>query len=402
MRELAKWLWRFWRHHPGPLTLIISFSFVNGAILAVYPYLLKYIFDGIEAGFSIDDLLRYIFIFLGVGIGIYMVYMTMQGTRGYMNLRLELRFRQFMFEYISKLSPSFYNKFTTGDLVTRLTDDITEKLTWFSCSGIFRTLEASLVVIFGIVAMMTLNVKLTLFAIGPLPLLVFIFIKTATILHKRFDAVQKAISHINNVMEACFSGIKVIKSYNREDAQKNVFSDAVNIRKRAEVKAVYTHGIIDSLWGHIWQLGVVIILIIGGKMVIDGTLTLGEFVAFDTYVLMLIYPMFDIGQFVVSGRRGVVSVNRLRELEKHLPEITEPESPVDFGSNGVEVEFDNVSFSYDEDGSALKKINFKAKPGDMIALVGPVGSGKSTILNLIPRLYDPTEGAIKINGHDLR
>jgi len=402
MRELAKWLWRFWRLHRSALAVIIIFSTANGAIKAAYPYVLKFIFDGIEAGFKIEDLLHYILMFLGVGISVYLVYMTMQGTRAYMNMRMEFRFRQWIFEYISRLSPSFYHKYTTGDIVTRLTDDITEKLAWFSCSGIFRTLEAVLMVVFGIAAMLTINAKLTLFAIGPLPLLVFIFIKTATILHQRFDTVQKAISHINDVMESCFSGIKVVKAYSREGAQKNVFSDAVDKRKKAEVRAVMTHGIIDSLWGHIWQLGVVIVMLFGGKMVIDGDLTLGGFVAFNSYVLMLIYPMFDIGQFVVAGRRGVVSVNRLRELEKFTPEIEEPSVPLKFESDGMEIEFREVGFSYDGNRFAVKNVSFAAKPGDLVALVGPVGSGKSTVLNMIPRLFDPTEGEITVNGKNLK
>ncbi|MBD3168101.1 MAG: ATP-binding cassette domain-containing protein [candidate division Zixibacteria bacterium] len=402
MRELLSWLWRFWRKFPKPLALILTFSVVNGAIRAAYPYIMKYIFDGIEAGFDISTLYKYVGVLLGVGVFAYLIYLVLQGTRAYMNMRLEFRFRQYMFEYISKLSPSFFNRYSTGDLVTRLTDDITEKLAWFSCSGVFRTLEAFLMVAFGVVAMLTINAKLTLFAIGPLPLLVFIFIKTATILHKRFDAVQKAISRINDVMESCFSGIKVIKAYNRENAQKDVFSDAVEHRKKMELRSVYAHGVIHALWGHVWQLGVVIILLVGGKMVMDGTLTIGEFVAFDTYVLMLIYPMFDIGQFVVSGRRGAVSVDRLRELEKYQPEITQPEVPVPFGTNGLQIEFENVSFSYDGETRALDKISFTARPGEMIALVGTIGSGKSTVLNLVPRLFDPTGGTIKINGHDLK
>lgn len=402
MRDLIKWLWRFWKHHPVPLTIIISFSVLHGMTIAVYPYVMKYIFDGIESGFTLDNLLKYVLILLGVGVAYFIVYVIMQGNRAIMNKRLEYRFRQHMFEYISSLSPGFFHKFTTGDLVTRLTDDITEKLSWFSCSGIFRTFESALTVLFGIGAMLTINARLTLFAIGPLPILVFVFIRTATVLHKRFDAVQKAVSHINDVMEACFSGIKVIKAYNREDAQKRVFSDAVDCRKGAEVKAAYAHAIIHSLWGHIWQLGVVVILIVGGKMVIDGTLTIGEFVAFDTYVLMLIYPMFDIGQFVVAGRRGAVSVDRLRELERHTPEIVEPENPSAIEDNGMTIEFKNVSFSYDGAVLNLKNIDLTAGPGEMIALVGPVGSGKSTILNLMPRLYDPGSGEILINGIDLR
>ncbi len=402
MRRLAKWLWRFWKLHPLQLAIILIFSILNAAIGIAYPYILKYIFDGLEAEFSNENLTRLALLFLGVGVAAYFVYIILQGTRAYMNIRLEFHFRQWIFEHLTKLSPSFFNKFTTGDLVTRLTDDITEKLSWFSCSGIFRTYEALLTVIFCIGAMLTLNVKLTLYAVGPLPFIVFVFIKTATVLHKRFDRVQRAISHINNVMESCFSGIKVIKAYNREKAQKEVFSKAVEDRKKAEVKAAVSYSIIDSLWSHIWQLGIVVILLVGGKMVINGNLTIGDFVAFDTYMLMLIYPMFDIGQFVVSGRRGVVSYERLRELEEISPDIEEPKNPISIGDRGLEIEFRNVGFSFDGDRKALKSINFKIRSGETVALVGSIGSGKSTILALLTRLFDPTEGEILVNGHSLK
>jgi ATP-binding cassette subfamily B protein len=286
-----------------------------------------------------------------------------------------------------------------------MTDDVSEqKMAWFACSGIFRAYESLTLIIFSLIMMLSINPTLTAWTAGPLPVLVLVYMKSASLLHRRFDFLQKKISVVNDIMEACFSGIRVIKAYVRQKDQKGRFARAAEDRKKAEISAVRAHTIIESLWMYIWQLGIVIVLLAGGYYVIRGRLTIGEFVAFDSYVLFLIYPMFDVGNFLVRGLRASVSIDRLKELEAYPPMIdpaaaSEGTSVVPKGH----VKFEDVAFGFsDRDVNILEDISFGVQPGKRISLVGRVGSGKSWVVRLIPRLVDPTCGRVLIDGIDLR
>ena len=163
--------------------------------------------------------------------------------------------------------------------------------------------------------MASISPKLTLWTVLPLPLLIIIFFKSATVLDKRYEHLQTRISRFNAIMEACFSGIRVVKAYVREKAQKRKFEEILIDRRNAEISAIKATVIVDSLYMYIWQFGIVIVLLAGGYMVINANLSLGKLVAFIYYVFYLIFPMFDIGQFLVKSRQSAVSVDRLIELE---------------------------------------------------------------------------------------
>ena len=422
MLKYIPWFWRFYRHHWRALALLLTFSFLSSALLVIQPLILKNIFDLLQSGTTstiglplIDDFLTalggdrigaYTVILIVFAALWFIVYLTLVGHRGYMNLRLELEFRQAVFDDITVKGPDFFNRFSTGDLVTRLTDDVgEEKLAWFSCSGIFRFYEAVILILFSLVMMIAIHPVLTLWTAVPLPILVYIYIKSATVLNRRFDHLQKNISRVNDTMEACFSGMRVIKAYVREDDQKRKFAGVADDRRKAEIAAVKAHAIIESLWMYIWQLGVVIILLAGGYFVIRGSLTLGEFIAFNSYVMFMLYPMFDVGNFLVRGLRALVSVRRLNELENHPPMIDETEGGRTVGETNVSgrIAFEQVTFRFPGiDRDILSDLTFTADPGKRVALVGRVGSGKSWAARLIPRLVNPAEGRITLDGRDLR
>ena len=421
MMKYLKWFWRYYRNHKRALATLLTLSFVSSAFLVVQPILLKNIFDILKSGETKPTRLAFLseFIdYLGQGdVGNYVVMLILFGLAGfvtrsilvghraYMNITLEWEFRQRAFEDITRKGPDFFNTFKTGDLVTRLTDDVSEgKLAWFACSGIFRCYESLTLILFSLVMMLSINPMLTLWTAGPLPVLILIYMRSSSLLDRRFDFLQKKISAVNDAMEACFSGIRVIKAYVREEDQKRRFADAAEARRRAEVAAVKTHTIIESLWMYVWQLGIVIVLLAGGYYVINGTLSIGEFIAFDSYVMFLIYPMFDVGNFLVKGRRATVSVRRLLELEEHGPMIDPVEARE--GAARVErgrVEFDRVSFRFPgQERDILRDVSFAVEPGERVSLVGRVGSGKSWAVRLIPRLVDPVEGRVVIDGTNLR
>jgi ATP-binding cassette subfamily B protein len=204
-------------------------------------------------------------------------------------------------------------------------------------------------------------------------------------------------------MEACFSGIRVVKAYRREEAQRKGFHEVLDRRRRAEIDAVKVGTIIESMYGYIWQFGVIIVLLVGGKMVMDGTLSIGTLVAFDAYVFLLVFPMYDIGSFFVQGKRAGVSIRRLVEMESVRPEVEETTAPKAVPRALGALRFENVSLSFSRGGArVLDGVSFEARPGELVALVGKVGSGKSSVVNLVPRLFDPTEGEIFVDGVSTR
>ena len=419
MFSKIKWFWRYYRKYRYVLAVLIFLTPVQSAIQVLVPRLMEFTVDYIKSGtvtnsvglklseygqslgLSIAGTFAAALILIGLfGAGLYAF---VQSHRAWMNIKLEWLFRQHAFNDVTSKGPDFFNHFRTGDLVTRMTDDVAEKLSWFACSGIFRLYEALLNVTFALVMMISIDARLTLWSAGPLPILIIIFFWSSSMLEKRYDHLQKKISTFNDIMESCFYGIRVVKAYVKEKAQKQKFEKAVHERRNAEISSIKAGAIIDSLYMYIWQFGIVIVLLVGGYMAINANLSLGKLVAFIYYIVYMIFPMFDIGQFLVKSRQSAVSVNRLIELEKAAPMVIDGGTIPCNGNIKGELTFEHVDFSFPgSDRKILDDVSFKVEPGKTIALVGRVGSGKSWLVNLVPRLVDPTNGGIKLDGHDLR
>jgi len=420
MFDKIKWLWRFYRKYLYVLGVLLILTPVQTLFQISVPQLFGFSIDYLESatvpdhffartvadigasmGLSVEASFGLAFIVLGYIASV--LYAFVQCHRAWMNCRLEWSFRQQAFDDITHKGPDFFNRFRTGDLVTRMTDDVAEKLSWFVCSGIFRLYEALLVIAFVVAMMITIDPWLTLWTAGPLPILILIFFKSSSTLDKRYDQLQKRISIFNNVMEACLSGVRVVKAYVREKAQMEKYAAAAEDRRRAEISSVKVTTIVDSLYFYIWQFALVIVLVVGGYKVITSGMSMGSMATFLYYVVYLVFPMFDVGQFLVKSRQSAVSINRLIELEEMPPMVTDGgERSLDGKLRGT-VELENASFGFPEsDKQIVRDVVLKVDAGDTVAVVGKVGSGKSWLVNLVPRLVDPTGGSVKLDGHDLR
>ncbi|UCD16822.1 MAG: ABC transporter ATP-binding protein, partial [Candidatus Zixiibacteriota bacterium] len=419
MRDKIKWFWRYYRRYPYVLMVLLLLTPVQTTLQVSIPRLIEFAVDYVKTGevansfairlngigqsLGMSTALTFMMALILMGLAASALYAFVQGHRAWMNLKLEWLFRQEAFNGITLKGPDFFNRFRTGDLVTRMTDDVAEKLSWFACSGIFRLYEALLMVTFTLAMMVSIDPLLTLWSAGPLPLLIIIFFKSATVLDKRYDHLQTRISRFNDIMEACFSGIRVVMAYVKEKVQKGKFNKAVDDRRNAEVSAIKATTIVDSLYMYIWQFGIIIVVIAGGYMVINANLSLGKLVAFIYYTVYLVFPMFDIGQFLVKSRQSAVSIDRLVELEKVAPMVTGGSRHAIDREIAGRLSFEEVEFTFPEsERKIIDRISLEIEPGQTVALVGKVGSGKSWLINMIPRLVDPSGGCIKLDGRDLR
>jgi len=419
MFEKIKWFWKYYKKYRYVLVILIFFTPIQTVFQVSIPRLIEFTVDyvktgeitnstaiwlstfGNDLGLSTAAIFTLSLVFIGLIASV--LYAFVQGHRAWMNLKLEWLFRQDSFNGVTLKGPNFFNKFRTGDLVTRMTDDVAEKLSWFACSGIFRLYEALLMVAMALVMMLTIDPVLTFWSAGPLPILILIFFRTSSVLDKRYEFLQKKISAFNDVMESCFSGIRVVKSYGKEKAQTEKFHNATDVRRNAEISSIKATTVVHSMYMYIWQFGVVIVILAGGYMVINSNLSMGKLIAFIYYVVYLIFPMFDIGQFLVKSRQSAVSINRLVELEKVSPMVTDNgKLPVNGNVRG-NISFDKVAFTFSGlDRNIIDDVSFEIESGMTVAVVGRIGSGKSWLVNMIPRLVDPTGGIIKLDNHDLR
>ncbi|MFQ5453982.1 MAG: ABC transporter transmembrane domain-containing protein, partial [Candidatus Zixiibacteriota bacterium] len=290
MLSKIKWFWRFYRKYSYLLLVLLILTPAQAVFQVSIPRMIDFTVDyldtdkvpsdsmaiwinGLGESFNLSPAVTFGLCFIRLGLIASILYFIVQSHRAWMNIKLEWLFRQDAFDKMTYKGPDFFNRFRTGDLVTRMTDDVAEKLSWFACSGIFRLYEALLMVGFTVAMMIMIDPILTIWAVGPLPILIVIFFISSTVLDKRYDYLQTRISKFNDILEACFSGIRVVKAYVKENAQKSRFEDAAVDRRKAEISSIKTSTIIDSLYMYIWQFSILVILIVGGYMVMNGELS---------------------------------------------------------------------------------------------------------------------------------
>ncbi|MEA2031843.1 MAG: ABC transporter ATP-binding protein [candidate division Zixibacteria bacterium] len=419
MLNKIKWFWKYYRDYPWVLAILLLLTPIQAAIQATTPRLIGFTIDFLKTGnmpdhwlasgladfgktYSLGPTESFGCGFIVLALLSHTLYACFQSTRAWMNLRLEWLFRQDAFDRITLKGPDFFNMFQTGDLVTRMTDDVAEKLSWFACSGIFRLYEALLAVFFILIMMISVDPVLTMWTAGPLPLLIIIFFISTSTLEKRYDWLQKKISGFNGALEACFSGVRVVKAYVLEFVQMKKVNNIAKDRRKAEIAAIRITMIVESLYEYIWQFGVVVVLLIGGYGVLYAELSIGDLATFIFYMMWLVFPMFDIGHFLVKSRQSAVSINRLQELE-NIPSMVNDNGTNEGKDIVGNLSLKNVSFAFDgSQRQILSDVSIEIKAGQTVAVVGRVGSGKSWLVNLIPRLVDPTDGTITLDGRNLR
>lgn len=405
----VKWIWNLWKEHKGFLLILVLMTILSTSVAVAFPFLFKYLIDTVSAVLAEPakhlapqkEIYRIVWIFIIVGL-VKMVASLYPGLRAYMNLLFEYILRNKYFSKILRKDYKFYNEFRTGDLVTRLTDDLSDfpKICWFSCSGIFRAFDSFSKIVFCLAVMFMLSWKLTLLAVLPLPFMIVVFYIVSDRLYKTFKKNQEAISEINNQLEMSFSGIRIIKAFVSENKYIRFFNNALANRFDTEMRLVKLNTALHMIYEYIDRFAQIGVIMFGGYMVVKGEISVGTFYAFYTYLAMLIYPILDLPQLFVSGKQAFVNIDRLEEISDFPTSMSREEAKEKIGSV-QSIEFSDVKFCYNEKNCVLQDINFSVKKGEKTVIIGPVGSGKSTILGLITGLLKPDKGEVLINGKNI-
>lgn len=311
-------------------------------------------------------------------------------------------FRNELFSKLQRLSFSYYDQNQTGQLMIRATDDV-EKVRIFIAQGLILATQAFLLFILTLVILFWTNWQLTLVILPILPLALILFMGFGNLARPLFGEIQRRLSSLNTVLQEALAGIKVVKAFNREQYEQERFDARVDHFFEQQVKVQRVFSILFPTIFTLAQVGTAIILYFGGRQIITGTLTIGQYQEFTLYLVYIFFPLGQLGFIISLMAQAQASAKRIFEIVDAKSDVENKPDAIELSVIEGRVEFDNVRFSYFESSDdVLSNVNFVAEPGETIALLGSTGSGKTTIINLIPRFYDVREGAVKIDGYDVR
>jgi ATP-binding cassette subfamily B protein len=286
--------------------------------------------------------------------------------------------------------------------MVRATDDV-EKVRLFIGQGLLQLLGAVILLTGTVIILFTSNVSLAWTAMPILPIAIVIFIVFASLAQPMFTKVQQKLSYLNTVLQENLAGIKVIKAFTREKQQQSKFRAAADDTMAQSIAVSRLFTFMFPFIFMVANLGQAAILYVGGKQIVTGLLTLGEWQEFSLYLMYLFFPIMMFGMIVTQMGQASASAERIFEILDAKSDIVDKPDAQKLPDVKGDVKFENVTFRYFSGGEpVLNKVSFEAKSGETVALLGATGSGKTTIINLLPRFYDPSEGSITIDGHDLR
>jgi ATP-binding cassette subfamily B protein len=312
--------------------------------------------------------------------------------------RIEADLRNDFFQHLLRLDATFYGSTRTGDLMSRATND-TLAVRMAAGPAIMYTINTVASFVFALALMLIVSPRLTAYVMLPMIALPPVVLRFGRIIHARFETIQERFSDLSTFVQENLTGVRIVRAYTQELEQGRQF-DAYNEEYRAQnMRLALTAGAFHPLLELIAAVGMAAVTGLGAVEVIAGRITIGEFVAFGLYVGLLIWPMIALGWVVSLYQRGAASMGRLNKILQAEPVVAAPLRPVSLANARGRVEFQGVSFAYPgAERSVLDGVSFVAEAGQTVAIVGPTGAGKSTVIDLLARLYDPTEGRILLDG----
>ncbi len=382
---------------------------LTNGLLLISPQILKTFFDKLQQAdgnpditVSAGSILFFASLIFGValvgGILRFVQRRTIQGVARQMEFHLRADF----FLHLQKLSASYYDNVRTGDLMTRATSDL-NAIRMVLSNAIIYTADATVFFGLALAIMLQIDTTLTLVALLPYPILTIIIRLLGKRLHAHYERIQEAFSTMNTKVQENLSGVRVVKAYTLEANEVEHFKELNQEFVNRNHKQIRLMTFFFPLFRFLPGISGVVLLWMGGLHVIEGKITLGDFVAFNAYLMMLVRPMIMLGFIVNTFERGAASMDRINAILNEEPEIYDGENVKwNFKDIAGEIEFRNLNFSYPDGQTVLKDINLKVEQGSTLAIVGGTGSGKSTLVDLIPRIRQTERGTIFIDGVDIQ
>jgi len=403
MRALRRLL-PYYAPYRRQVVLGLAFVVISSAFASVTPWLLRAALDGIRAGAE----WRRIWTLAGAMVGLALVAGVLRyGMRELINglsRRIEYDLRNDLFAHLLRLDAGYFGRTRTGDIMARLTNDLSavRQAVGPAIMYLTNTIAGG---IFALYFMLRIDTRLTLLALTPMVLLPILTIWLGRAIHERFEAVQEHFSTMTTRAQENLAGARVVRAYRQEQPELARFGGLNDEYLEKNMQLVRLYGLMNPAFGLLAGLGAVTVLGFGGTLAVRGTISVGAFVAFGLYLGMLTWPLIALGWVVNLFQRGAASGARLLEILDASPAVSNPPAPTSLppATTGRSVEFRRVGFHYPPPADApprwvLRDISFRVSAGATLAVVGATGSGKSALLELLARVYDPQEGDVLIDG----
>ncbi|HEX6587626.1 MAG TPA: ABC transporter ATP-binding protein [Longimicrobiales bacterium] len=316
--------------------------------------------------------------------------------------RIEIDLRDALFAHLLQLDAAFFGQHPTGDLMSRATND-TQAARQAIGPGVMYAVNTLVMTLMALPLMIGLSPRLTLIALVPMVLLPPVMVYFGRAIHRRYEKIQEQFGVVSTLVQENLAGARIVRAYGQEEEQEREFAALNEEYQRRNMRLAKVEGVFRPMLGAIAGGGMVIVVWFGGLEVMRGAMSIGDFVAFGMYLSQMIWPMISLGWVVNLFQRGAASLGRLNAIFLTQPRVREAEQPVRPARVRGEIEFDDVRFTYPgTDREVLAGVSFHVRAGQTVALVGPTGSGKTTIVQLLARAYDPTAGEIRIDGIALK
>ncbi len=396
-RSLQGYMLRYWP------ALVAGFLFIilTNLVVLVPAYLIQQVINGLSHHIAVDTVLRYAVALVAIGIGAGVLQFLSRYLMQSVSRRVEYDLRSDLFQHFQRLDLEFFQRSKVGDLVARATNDLSA-VRFMLGGGLTNLCNALVALTLTTAAMISIDLRLTAYSMSVMPLITILFVVLRQRIQKRFRGVQDQFGEVSARAQENFTGIRVVKAYVQEQFELETFDRSNDDYMRKSIAFARLNALLWPSMFAISGLAVAVLLWRGGMDVISGRIQLGQLVRFNVYLVALSWPMIALGFTFNLFQQGIASWSRVREIMETAPAIADTATTrANLVPRSGDVEFRHVHLSYGEH-EALHDISFHVSAGTSLAIVGPTGAGKSSIVNLIPRVYDVTAGEVLVDGVDVR